>query len=94
MCHRETGHEVVPALYFVRFMNRADYSPSLLDVETDQNGRKQSTEEVLRVTDYADEFQGRVAEKLSELFDPATPFTPCQDLKTCVHCPFRELCDR
>jgi hypothetical protein len=94
MCHRETGHEVVPALYFVRFMNRADYSPSLLDVETDQNGRKQSAEEVLRVSDYAEEFRERVTEKLNELFDPATPFTPCQDLKTCVPCPFRELCNR
>ena len=94
MLHRETGYEVVPALYFVRFMNQPDYSPLLSDVQTDEKGKKLAVSEVLRVSDYAGGFSALLKEKLTELFDRQTPFVPCEDRRTCTYCPYREICER
>ncbi|MCD8186479.1 MAG: PD-(D/E)XK nuclease family protein, partial [Rikenellaceae bacterium] len=91
MLHRNSGQEVVPALYFIRSMNQPEYSPHLTEVETDENDRKKAVRAVLRISDYAPALEKRITETLTQLFDPDLPFTPCDDLKTCSYCPYRAI---
>ena len=41
---------------------------------------------------YAAEFTQALTRLLSELYDPAVPFTQTDDLKKCDYCPFVRLC--
>jgi hypothetical protein len=94
MAARESGQQVVPALYFVRFMNRSDYSPAPVAVATDERGRRRGTSQITRINDCRPELEERLRRTLSELFDPRIPFSPCEDRKTCEYCPCREVCGR
>ncbi|MDE5730218.1 MAG: PD-(D/E)XK nuclease family protein [Alistipes sp.] len=81
------GCDAEPALFYVRAMNRPDYSPLLVDRERDRTGG--------RYSEYREEFEGMLARTLSELFDPAVPFRQCDDAEhTCRYCDFREICRR
>jgi len=70
LTHSE-GCEAVPALYYVRRMNRPDYSPELVDRSTGGVGEGYSA--------YAVDFERLLGEKLAELFDPAVPFRATDD---------------
>jgi hypothetical protein len=95
MLYRTTGNEVVPALYYIRSLNKPDYSPLLSEVETGGDyHRKISSRQVPRVSDHAPALAERIVEKLTELYDPTLPFTPCDDLKTCEYCPYKLVCGR
>ena len=75
LTHSE-GCEAVPALYYVRRMNRPDYSPELVDRSTGGVGEGYSA--------YAVDFERLLGEKLAELFDPAVPFRATDDAEhTC-----------
>lgn len=87
MLTHSKGCEAVPALYYVRRMNRPDYSPELVDRSTGGAGESYSA--------YAAEFERLLGEKLAELFDPAVPFRATDDAEhTCRYCDYRQICRR
>lgn len=75
------GRETVPALYYVRRMNRPDYSPELIDRSTGGVGESYPA--------YAADFERLLREKLAELFDPAVPFRATDDTEP--HVPLLRL---
>ncbi len=81
---RQTGRDIQPALYYVREMNRADYSPLLREKNTP----------LLRYSDYAEGFEEELSAALSGLFDTTIPFSPCEDTSTCRYCDYKEICRR
>lgn len=84
---RTEGRETMPALYYVRRMNRPDYAPWLIDRESGRNP--------IRYTAVADTFERLLREKLGELFDPSVPFRQCDDPQTtCRFCDYRTICRR
>ena len=86
LTHAE-GRETVPALYYVRRMNRPDYSPELIDRSTGGVGESYPA--------YAADFERLLREKLAELFDPAVPFRATDDTEhTCRYCDYRQICRR
>lgn len=86
LTHSE-GCEAVPALYYVRRMNRPDYSPELIDRSTGGVGESYSA--------YAVDFERLLGEKLAELFDPAVPFRATEDTEhVCRYCDYRSICRR
>lgn len=86
LTHSE-GCEAVPALYYVRRMNRPDYSPELIDRSTGGVGEGYSA--------YAVEFERLLREKLAELFDPSVPFRATEDTEhVCRYCDYRSICRR
>lgn len=87
MLYYSCGSDAEPALYYVRAMNRPDYSPLLVDRERGRTGG--------RYSEYREEFEALLGRTLSELFDPAVPFRQCEDAEhTCRYCDFREICRR
>lgn len=86
MLRRTEGCDAVPALYYVRAMNRPDYSPQLIDRELGLRGAPYSH--------YAARFEELVGETLGELYDLAVPFRQCADADTCAFCDFNVICRR
>ena len=86
MLYRTRGADAVPALYYVRAMNRPDYLPTLDDRETGLRGAG--------YTLYAERFEELVGETLAELYDPSVPFRQCEDADTCNFCDFNVICKR
>lgn len=86
MINRSDGHDVQPALYYVRNLNLPDYSP-LLQCKEDKS-------KIVSYIDHKEEFEQLLREKLEELFNPEHPFTQCSDIKNCEWCDFKELCSR
>ena len=86
MLYRTRGVDAVPALYYVRAMNRPDYLPTLDDKETGVRGAG--------YTLYAERFEELVGETLAELYDPSVPFRQCEDADTCKFCDFNLICKR
>lgn len=78
------GVDVSPALYYVRLMNKPDYSPLI-------NSKEGS---VFGYAPYREEFEERLGELLAELFNPAMPFVQCVDTKPCEFCDFAPICRR
>ena len=86
MLYRSEGSDATPALYYVRAMNRPDYSPLLDDRELSLRGARYSL--------YAERFEELVRETLAEMYDPAVPFRQCADADTCRYCDFNVICKR
>lgn len=45
-------------------------------------------------TDVKDDFSASLAEFIYEIFDPAVPFSQCEDTEGCTYCKFRSMCGR
>ncbi|MCH5329947.1 MAG: PD-(D/E)XK nuclease family protein [Alistipes sp.] len=86
MMYRSRGTDVLPALYYVRSMNDAGYSPLLYRRDADAAGERYSV--------YGEEFEREIALLLAELFDFSVPFRGCADAKTCTFCDYRAVCNR
>ncbi|MFI3317591.1 MAG: PD-(D/E)XK nuclease family protein [Rikenellaceae bacterium] len=83
--NKRRDREVLPSLYYVRAMHRDDYSPLLVDRSRKANVEAYSL--------YAEEFEGYIKEKLTELFDRSTPFVQCEDKShTCAYCDYKAIC--
>lgn len=78
------GKDTRPALYYVRMMNREDYSPWLTDGKALVENYGQ----------YKEEVEGLLKEKLAEMFDPAIPFSQCVETRPCEYCDFNTICRR
>lgn len=76
--------DVQPALYYVREMNRPDFSPLLME----------GTQPVTSFGDYRDSFERMLRALFAQLFDLTQPFQQCTDLTTCAYCDFKEICRR
>lgn len=85
--HRH-GDDVSPALFYVRNINQADFSPYPVDLTVDHP---------VRYSLYEGPFEALLREKLTELFDYETPFTAVsreeQD-SICTYCDYRSVCRR
>lgn len=87
MLHRIEGVEVVPSLYYVRFMHNEDYSPLLVDMS---NGVI-ATSEV--ISNEGETFVECLTQTLAELVDCSVPFRQTADPEgTCAFCDFRQIC--
>ncbi len=86
MQYHSSADDVRPALYYLRAMHDRDYSPLLEDREHKTLGAMYSQ--------YMEEFEALVAEKLAELFDTSVPFRQCDDVKACRYCDYRKICGR
>ncbi len=86
MLHHTCGCDVEPALYYVRNINRPDYSPQLDDKEAGVRGA--------RYESYRERFEELVREQLSEMYDASVPFRQCEDADTCKYCDFKIICKR
>ncbi len=86
MLYRVRGIDAEPALYYVRAMNRPEYSPRLVDCERKVEGARYSF--------YSERFEELVRATLAELYDPAIPFRQCADADTCKFCDFNTICKR
>lgn len=86
MLYRMEGRDSVPSLYYVRSMNRADYSPQLIDREEGLSGAPYSH--------YSARFEELVSATLTEMYDPRIPFRQCDDPDTCTFCDFNVICRR
>ncbi len=79
------GREVCPSLYYVRLMNKPDFSP-LINIRDGES-----------VTEYGpcgEEFEARLESVLAEIFDPARPFAQTDNTKACGYCDFARVCMR
>ena len=86
MLYHTRGRDVEPALYYVRNMNRPDYSPRLADKQLGVCGG--------RYTLYRERFEELLRTQLAGLYDPAEPFRQCEDADTCKYCDFNIICKR
>jgi ATP-dependent nuclease, subunit B len=86
MLHHTRDRDVEPALYYVRNMNRTDYSPQLADKELGIQGPRYML--------YRERFEQLVRTQLTELYDPVVPFRQCEDVETCKYCDFKVICKR
>lgn len=79
------GHGVCPVLYYVRLMNRPDYSPVL---------KEKGGSVVSDYEPYREDFEEGLGRLLGELFDGGAPFVQCEDTKPCAYCDFAVICRR
>ncbi len=82
---RGAVRRVTPALYYVRAMHGADYSPLLCD---------KSSGVVEEYEPLHEEFEVQLRGVLTELFDESVPFRQCDDVATCEYCDFAKICRR
>ncbi|MDR0907779.1 MAG: PD-(D/E)XK nuclease family protein [Rikenellaceae bacterium] len=79
--------QVQPTLYYVKNLSKENYP--LLFIETGEGKRP-----VTQYGDYSEEFETRLRDALSELFDPSVPFTQTPDPFPCKWCDFATVCQR
>ena len=77
-----TGQPVSPCLLFIQHAGADNYDPTLII------GQAPITD----VREIKDEFMERLNNLISEIFDPAIPFTPTEEGTRCKSCPFYALC--
>ena len=83
------SRNVVPELYFVRYMQNEDYNPRLID--------KAAEDREVDYNTYAEEFEQTINNKLQELFNLNIPFEQCPEEESkeiCAMCDFKTLCKR
>lgn len=86
LLHRQTGAEVLPALYFVRFMNHGEYAPWIVD---------KSNHQPLTYSACKEAFESGLRGLLQELYNPEIPFRQCEaGDKACDYCDFKVICKR
>lgn len=85
MLHRAEKCDVVPALYYVREMNRPDFSPLLVD---------KLSGPVTSFLPYLGPLEENLGKTLESLFDKTNPFIQCSDRRVCQYCDYREICRR
>lgn len=81
------GDDVCPALYYVKQMHQTNYCDLLKDLL--QGVR------VERYSDYREELEDYIAQRLAQLFDATIPFRQREDAtNVCPSCEYRHICNR
>lgn len=84
---------VAPALLFIREAGKDGYDPVLKMKDANQEGKRKATYSAVDDIDkiYPD-FIGHLKNLLSEIFDPAKPFTPTEYKDRCSTCIYKNIC--
>ena len=84
---------VAPALLFIREAGKDGYDPVLKVKDAYQEGKRKATYSAVDDIDklYPD-FIGHLKSLLSDIFDPAKPFTPTEYKDRCSNCPYKNIC--
>lgn len=84
MRHRASAARVRPALYYARSMNDPSYEADIVI----------GGEAVHDISDYHDEYVDELKALITEILDPAVPFSRFDDeeCNACKNCDFRRLC--
>ncbi len=102
MLHTGGETKVQPSLYYVKNLSKDGYSPLFSETGGDGNssgsdtgkGKKAKVRTVEQYGDYSEEFEDRLREVMSEMFDPSVPFTQCEASLPCQWCDFSTICQR
>jgi hypothetical protein len=78
----KTMPPVSPCLLFIQHAGVEDYDPTLILGKTP----------ITDVREIKDEFMEHLNNLITEIFDPAIPFTPTEEGTRCKSCPFFSLC--
>ncbi|MBP5713764.1 MAG: PD-(D/E)XK nuclease family protein [Prevotella sp.] len=78
----KTMPPVSPCLLFIQHAGVEDYDPTLILAKTP----------ITDVREIKDEFMEHLNNLITEIFDPAMPFTPTEEGTRCKSCPFSSLC--
>lgn len=73
---------VTPALLFIQHTKTDGYDPTLCI------GKERITD----IKGYEADFQSHLENVVSDIFNPALPFSPTTDTKVCENCPYVSLC--
>ena len=74
---------VSPALLFIQHSGADNYDPTLFF----------GKERIADVRDYAEEYETRFMQVLTEIYEPSIPFIPTDNPRICATCPYRQLCN-
>ncbi|MHB1178648.1 MAG: PD-(D/E)XK nuclease family protein [Daejeonella sp.] len=77
---------VEPHLYTVK-----DFKSGTLFSEKRKGGLRLSDQNLVY---FKEQFELKLSEKLSEIFDVNIPFIQTANLETCKYCPFKKICQR
>lgn len=84
---------VAPALLFIREAGKDGYDPVLKMKDANQEGKRKATySKVDDIDKIYPDFIGHLKNLLSEIFDPAKPFTPTEYKDRCSNCPYKNIC--
>jgi len=83
-----SGSPIQPMLYYIRDIFQDDYSPEIVRPE------QRNKHTIRNFLDYASEFEERLIQLISEIFDSKVPFKQTSDTEQCRHCPYDEICIR
>lgn len=86
MLYRTRYTDAIPALFYMRGIQKADYSPLLNDKELNERGVPYSR--------YSETFERFVRETLEEIYNAEIPFRQCEEVDTCEYCDFKTICNR
>lgn len=75
---------VVPALIFIQHAFGEDYDPTLLI------GKARIDD----IASYAEEYEERLSETVSKIYDSELPFSLTPNSKLCEYCPYKSICGR
>lgn len=73
---------VTPELYFVQKIRHESFSPNLVI----------NNMPLLDITEYEAEFITHLSQMIADIHNPALPFSPTDNIKTCETCAFRTIC--
>jgi CRISPR/Cas system-associated exonuclease Cas4 (RecB family) len=80
--------QLQPALFFVRDIYNQNFDYRIYRSENRQRKVVESFEE------FKQEFVGRMASLISDIFDKDVPFSQTEDVKYCEYCPYNRICMR
>ncbi len=80
---------VQASLFNIRDLFADDFTPLIQQKAPRGKGR-----EVEDVRPFLSEFGDRLTALLEEIFDQDTPFAQTEDVKKCLYCPYRGICNR
>lgn len=84
-------YRIMPCLMSIREHFVGTYVPGLW-LQDGKNARTYS--KIEDITPYTNDFQNKLIEMLTHLFDPNLPFTQTNDLAICDRCPYISICQR
>lgn len=76
------GYPVSPALLFIQHTQGDNYDPTLFI----------GKDKVADVLGYKEEYQAKLQQTLSDIFEPQRSFAPTDDKSHCLNCPYRQVC--
>lgn len=85
------AYRIMPCLMSIREHFVGTYVPGLW-LQDVKNARMYS--KIEDITPYYNDFQNKLIEVLTHLFDPNLPFTQTDDIETCDRCPYVSICQR